>query len=365
MSIRDYFHLMKHATNYLISFIDNMSISEEHYQNLIRYIEDHRIRKERHVLKAFLHIIASICNNYKRSPAFFGKIEKIIFFLGSDIKRNFSNLEIFNVFKYNKRILLFLSENRLLRIDRIIYSKIENDYTLKQNCYIEYFLPEFQNFVNSDMLKKMPSDIVDFNIKRKNGENDNAICAIIRNDDINSFKQFVRKYSCSLNSEISSSIFETNEYLIKHKSRLIDYATFFGSFQIIKYLITQFAESTPYLWNYAVHGRNMEIIHLLEKCNTKPKDESVLTESIKCFHNEIALYLNHKFSATEDQNGQAFCFYGLEFYNFYFVDSKYISLSFFADSCKYDHYIVVEYLLSTKGIDVNHVAILNNLFFCK
>ena len=67
---------------------------------------------------------------------------------------------------------------------------------------------------------------------------------------------------------------------------------------------------TPFIWLYTIHGRNANIIHLLEENHINPRHmfdnkkncksyhhsyQPCLEESIKCHHNEIAEYvLNNK-----------------------------------------------------------------------
>ena len=45
---------------------------------------------------------------------------------------------------------------------------------------------------------------------------------------------------------------------------LIEYAAFFGSIQIFKYLVKNGVELYPSLWNFAIHGNNPELISFLE-----------------------------------------------------------------------------------------------------
>ena len=75
-----------------------------------------------------------------------------------------------------------------------------------------------------------------FEKKRKIGENDSDICFFIRNDLIDDFVIFVNKTNYKLESKIETS-FETNSYLINKNPTLIEYATFYESIQILRYLI--------------------------------------------------------------------------------------------------------------------------------
>ena len=142
------------------------------------------------------------------------------------------------------------------------------------------------------------------------GENDNEICKLIQKDLIEEFIIYVNKNFYPIKSTINSSIYETNNFLIKRVNdddddyffryqkniTLIEYAVFFGSIQIFNYLRQNGAELNPSLWIFAVHGQNEEIIHFLEDNNILPStffycfDSSVVSfelifkESIKCHH---------------------------------------------------------------------------------
>lgn len=86
-----------------------------------------------------------------------------------------------------------------------------------------------------------------FNQKRKIGENDSYLCQIIRQDSIEDFISHVNRLNMSLHIKIKRSAFETNTFLIMNDPTLIEYATFFGSIQILQYLRMNNVELTPSL----------------------------------------------------------------------------------------------------------------------
>ena len=112
---------------------------------------------------------------------------------------------------------------------------------------------------NSEQYEKM----------RKIGENETLICQLIRNDSNDDFISFVNHSNLSLTATIESSIFETNTFLMKCKPTLIEYAAFYGSVKIFKYLLLMKIEKNRYLALFAVAGGNNEIIHICEqnKCD--------------------------------------------------------------------------------------------------
>ena len=110
-----------------------------------------------------------------------------------------TNSEIFNLFQSNKRILLFLIENKIIIIDYYIYLKI-----YEKDNYLAYFYPEISDYsknnkseqlkLSSDKIKPIiNTNIEDFKLKRKIGENDAYICQLIRNDDIDNFISYFKK----------------------------------------------------------------------------------------------------------------------------------------------------------------------------
>ena len=85
---------------------------------------------------------------------------------------------------------------------------------------------------------------------------------------------------------------------IEKDPTLLEYATFFGSIQIMKYLWINNVELTSSLWIYAVHSNNPEVIHFLEDKNIE-FDDKTFSKAIKDHHNEIAHYIfNNYFDSS-------------------------------------------------------------------
>ena len=111
---------------------------------------------------------------------------------------------------------------------------------------------------------------------------------------IEDFIYFVNKNCIPLTSSIVRSTFETNSMLIEKKPNMIEYAAFFGSIQIVKYLEVNSVELTQSLSLYSVHSNNSELIQFLEEKNVEI-DDTTFSEAVKCHHNDIAHYIqqNH------------------------------------------------------------------------
>ena len=115
---------MQEVQNFLLTFLEEDQDIEENYENLMKILTDQKIRENKHELELFLRLINTIGNNHRRVSGFISKIEQLLREIKKEIKSRFSNSEIFELFEENKRILLFLIKEDLLKIDENIFSKI-------------------------------------------------------------------------------------------------------------------------------------------------------------------------------------------------------------------------------------------------
>lgn len=380
MSFHSYLEKKQAIQNALLEYIEKSDNVEENYQNFITIINDQKIKEDPIELKSLFHLILKISKHHYRTQDFFAKIEKILQNFSNEIKTNHSNFEIFNIFKGNKRILLYLIKNDLLKIDKTIAQIMtENNKYIEAN-YPQYFYPEIKQFIG-DKYKTEITD--DFEEKRSQGENDDYICGLIRKDSIDEFISYVNEKSLPLQSTIEPSIFETNPLLIRKvqekgrnnfrnnyfyrnqktddQIKLIDYAAFFGSGQIFKYLFLNKAEVSQSIWTFVVHGENQEIISFLETNNMKPKPDTYkkcFYESIKCFHNDISNYIQNNYLQSYQHSNEV-----IKYYNFAYIKSEFIDKTVFFDLCRYDFAYFVKEVLENSSVDVNTKTILI-IYFC-
>lgn len=405
MDVQDYLDKMKKIQNNILYFLNDENNIEENFQNIINSCDAHNIHDDEYSLKSILHLIMNITNNHYHMHDFFNKIERILIFFKNDIKSKFQNWEIFNIFKSNKRIILFLLEEKIMVIDEYLINAITkesktNKY-LKSN-YLQYFSPEIHAFIKekssikcgqiylipNELIKEIQKDLPEnFYINRKTGENNSLICKLIREDDIDDFIKFFNKNGISVKAIIEPSIYETNLFLIKQQLEfenhlkfgsinntygvsLINYAAFFGSIKIFNFLRSNGAELNSSIWAYAMHGKNYEIISYLEDNNVELENKSYkkcFIESVKCHHNDLANYIYHNYLFTnifEPKNIEIFKdlqLKNIKFYNFFFIEKEFIDESIFSNLCKYDHCQIVEFLLKSRSFDVNKKII--NYYF--
>ena len=158
-----------------------------------------------------------------------------------------------------------------------------------------FIYPEIKDKIDKKLLKKITEnrqEIFDnfneeeFNKRRQVGENHNYLCKLIREDAIVDFITYVNQTNWPLTGQIKESLFETNIFFYESyrnffysddQPTLLEYAFFFGSVNVVKYLTINGAKLTYTLWPYAIHSNNAELIHLLEENHIVPSDSFFLT----------------------------------------------------------------------------------------
>ena len=355
----EYLNRMKAVQTLILEFLDNEEEDKAKFDELTKLLNFQQTQPDTQELKSILHLTSKIAENHYRNPLFFDKIKKIITYLKKEIKQTFSNIEIYNFYKKNKLILLFLIDEGIIIFDNNILEKIGENKN--------FFYPEINKLNHNDNPIEIPED---YEEKRRKGENDSYLCEVIRNDNIEEFIIYCTKKGISLSSTIKSSIYETNSFLEGRNQTLIEYSAFFGSIQILRFLFQNQVELTQSLWLYAIHGNNPEIIHFLEENQIFPKDKSYqecLEESIKCHNNDFALYFRNNFinlqKSFSDFNHNEFKF-GFHYYNFQFIPIELDQPFCFFYAIEYNDFKLVEYYKNIEGLDINLSIILKiNIFF--
>ena len=120
MDFNNYLSRKKEIYNIILELLENEYYVDEYNENLDIIVQSTNLLENREELREFLYLILKLSNNHQRNPYFFNKIEHILLYFKDDIKQTFSNYEIFNLFKNNKRILIFLFEEKIIIPDEYI-----------------------------------------------------------------------------------------------------------------------------------------------------------------------------------------------------------------------------------------------------
>ena len=173
MTVNDYFKKMNEIQNEIIGFIDNDDEeSETYFQNFIKKVDLLNIQKTKYEMLSLLYLILNISNNHHQTQNFFEKIIKLISIYKNQIKKDFSDYEIFNIFRNNKKVLLYLIEDNFITISQSIVKAIEKDGNSL------YFIDKIQKYIrNSYYLSRIPDNLAE---KRKNDFNENYLYELIK-----------------------------------------------------------------------------------------------------------------------------------------------------------------------------------------
>ena len=388
---KEYIEKKKNLHESLLDFINDPDYDDVNYNDLIKTIKEQKITKNHNEFEHFLRLLLNISNNHHRDSLFFSKIERIIKKYSNKIKRTFSNIKIFHIFESNKILLLFIIKENIIQLNDLIINEMLNYEKDKRPRFFHFFIQEMKANASEDMKKKIEQEIKNEGIKhddeyydqkRIEGENDDYICSLIRNDSIDEFVSFINRNRISISSRILTSIYETNEFLIDKNPTLIEYAAFFGSIQIFNYLLLSNATISEQMWEYGIHSNKAEIIHLLEMNGIEPSDgtyERCLEESIKCHHNLISIYIkdnllknsnikiNHQFnddfSEYEIDINERIISYGIKYENYpYFPEDIKQDYIFFYIS-KYRYFKLVKTFISNKKDEIKAIKIQTNKIF--
>ena len=366
--IQEYLAPFKEFQRLLINFIDSFGIQNEEYENLINFYNNKNFRNDKDELREICTMISKITKNYHRVSDDFEKTEQIIFFLANDIQSTFTNLEIYDIFRNNRQIILILLSKEMIKIDEAISHKIYIKEGTLYTSYRQFFYPEIKQFLTEEDCSKIESQLLNqksdiftnFDEKRRRGENDNEIFTLIRNDSITEFISYLNKTETPPDEIFKNSIFETNSYMVRQSDvQFSTYSVYFGSLKILTYLLEKQVKLTKNEMFPAIHSKNIQMIHLLEDQIAIQNDDirfisECVIESIKCHHNNIADYFINNYSDVKQDDVIENCF---KYYNFQYLPENSIKNYFFY-ACKYNHLAIVKFLLNNTKIDINERIVL-------
>lgn len=375
MEFVEYINEKKEIRDNLLKFICDEDGSQYSYDDLINFFKSKENFKDKNELFEFLRLLVKISKNHHRTTEFNGKLEQIVQYFSKDIVQNFTNSEIFNIFKNNKLLVLYLLKNKILTMDKpLIIQMLEKDNsnsTIKAKYY-QFFIKEIESFLKKEeihdydhLLHLDPEILENFEEKRQKDENESHICTLIRDDSIENFISHVREEKIQLSKTlIKPSIFETNPFLMDKSVTLIEYSAFYGSLKIFQYLLNKKVNISPLLYICVVHSDSQELLQNFELNydeSFKPLLLKCLVESIKCHHNKIAKNFIDCFDS--DEINKKIVSYGFRYHNYEYFPSDINDKSIFYQACKNGYLDILQILFKLKIIDVNERIILKKNFF--
>ena len=109
------------------------------------------------------------------------------------------------------------------------------------------------------------------------------------------------------------------------------------------------------LWFFAIHSNNLEMIQILEENNVDAPFSSYelcFKESIKCYHNNIALYIKNKYLSNDEKEDLE----NIQFLNFLFIKPRYESKNIFFKLVEYNLVELIKIFFESYDYDINNVV---------
>lgn len=136
MKYSQYLNIKKELYNNLLDYIDNETEADS--ITFYHYLDNINNRQE---MILFFGLLVQICSNHHRKLNFNKKIEKIIQYFMTNLKQAFSNLELFEIFKTSKLLVLILVVNETITV-LIYYTNYQTN-----TKYHQFFYPEIKNIL--------------------------------------------------------------------------------------------------------------------------------------------------------------------------------------------------------------------------
>ncbi|KAK8848085.1 hypothetical protein M9Y10_019141 [Tritrichomonas musculus] len=245
-SFSQYIDLKKNIVNSILKYLDSQENCEDNYRSVIDLVTKSKITEDSEEFILFLQTLSKISCNHHYTFQFYDKIIKILQYFKNDIIQKLPNATIFDTF-YNKRILLYLIEDGILKLDEEIYQKM-----VKMNAnrpqFIDYFYPEIESFLTEEEKAKIKETLPDnFDRDRKvdilqdeeiEGETEiNILGHKIRKDLIDEFIPIFEKQNFDVCSTFNFNCLNNKTIFEKNEVTIIEYAAYFGSEKVVNYLL--------------------------------------------------------------------------------------------------------------------------------
>ncbi|OHT14527.1 hypothetical protein TRFO_15042 [Tritrichomonas foetus] len=236
------------------------------------------------------------------------------------------------------------------------------------NEFVEYLIMLEQNANKHSNIEECSilAYIFDYGFEGKHNENrqainipeENELSLIIRNDDCDKFQNICSSPAFKLNSRIESIGITKIMPNPQENPTLIEYAAFFGSIKIFKYLLIHIDSLPQSLVLYAVSGGNIEILHLCEQHNCSFND--CIKYAVKYRHYDMISWLIETKQCQLDYK-YIIKYHANEFIikflqEFISKNDKNILSKMLYSSVKYNNYCLTSFLTNFPNTNLNFVS---------
>ncbi|OHT03023.1 hypothetical protein TRFO_29679 [Tritrichomonas foetus] len=320
---------LEHFASELEKFMD---LSEDNLQEYIDFIHKSKYIQSRDNFKNLLIFLANV-DHYrpKSNQCVLRILDSIQIYM---TQFHFSSFDLTTIFDSCYHLLYYLFYKGFIEYSMILL-KAKSNQTL-----FGYFSEVIRKKSPKDyeeMTKKHPwilriiekSDLTDYHNRCLKGFNSDYCLEVIRNDDYDQFIDLLRKNCFDFTSNIPKNIYMINEHFVPDDNiTYIDYAAFYGSLKIFKFMILEVPYIPKLTQILALNGGHSEIIHILEEKlgkNSYADLKYLSFSNIFNFHRyNVISYLRdvHNFTFPPCALAISVCYYNFKFTKEIFEDNK-------------------------------------------
>ena len=151
----------KNLQSLILDFIENDDTDYDYLEKITRFITNSNITNNKQNLQDLLHMILNISNNHIRNSSFINKLIQIFLFILQDIQINFSDKDIYNIFKSNKLLILFLIENKIIIPSEELIRNIITKFRPGKLQYRYFLYPTIKKYINKNEQDEIEKEITE------------------------------------------------------------------------------------------------------------------------------------------------------------------------------------------------------------
>lgn len=261
------------------------SIPDTPLSDVISFIEKERFLNNDDSISDLLDSLSLLFNANRLES---DDLTLILFQFQDQLRKYFEKRSILNIYPFEnfKFFILHFTDLKIVQLEP--NKMIEAHQYFSPEMHFIFHRKNTDDFSNEEEFIKF----------RREGKNRQQVCDIIRNDHLDELQNLLATTTLNLNDPIKPSLFERFEMVNQKDVSFIEYAAFFGSINIFKYLLMNKVKISPSLPKFAIAGGNYEIVHLCEE-----KDLSFsncLSIAIQYKQDELVEYLLNNFQITSE-----------------------------------------------------------------
>ena len=340
------------------------------------------VPKQHNILYLFMKSIDVLVINRPMKKENYIRICQVLTYIITkfQLQNYYSSQDFILIFPTNKLVLFHFLNLNLITIEQLnshFESLASDDPNIKY--LICFFFPELIAFsydkteilvtkyhLEKEFLQYMDDSNAFIN-QRNEYSSDNPILKYIREDNIDSFVDYVSQTKADIDIEVGHTFFDVCKYITPEMS-LIDYAMCFGSYNAFKFFFSQRDLKHVLLQSslvYAVVGGNTAIIRHIENETGYTFCYQDLDVSCLCHRNDLYDYLNDIVKKNTYYQRNEFSFLASS-YNFqylqYYIENHQEKFDELCRNGKIFNYILnipaiffYEFALTLPNFDINKI----------